>query len=489
MNLFSLFSNVHHQVVQGEDVEVENISIDSRKVIKGTVYFCIKGLTVDGHSYIEEVSSKGAVAVVVEEYQEDYPDITIIKVENVRKVLSSAASNFFNNSWENFNLIGVTGTNGKSSTIYFMEGILKEYGKKTGIIGTIETRVLDEIIDTGSNASTTPDTIELQATFKKMCDVNVDDVVMEVSSHALALNKVAGVTFEVAIFTNLTQDHLEFHGTMDNYLKEKAKLFNQCNWGIVNNDSDSSSYIVSNSNCKILTYSIDNESDLRAINIEYSNSGVKFDIEYDNHLEKFEILIAGRFSVYNALGTIGAALSMDIPLDIIKRGLKNTKLLPGRIQSIPNELGFSVYVDYAHTPDGLLNIISSIREFTKGRIITVFGCGGDRDSSKRPIMGKVAGENSDYCIITSDNPRKENPEKIADEVEVGIKETDCIFEKVIDREIAINLAIRIAKGGDTVIIAGKGHENYQVFSDTTIHFDDTEVAKEAVKNISLNIVH
>lgn len=484
MKMLSLFNNYKYEVIQGEDKEIQNLSISSNDIIKKTLYFCIKGLKVDGHKYIEEVVKKGASGIVVEDYQKEYiKGITFIKVDNVRRALSIAASNFYSNSWKGFRLVGVTGTNGKSSITYFMESILREYNKKVGLIGTIGNKVNNKSLDIKSATATTPESIELQKIFKRMKEEEIEAVVMEVSSHALQLEKLYGMNFEVGIFTNLTEDHLDFHNTLENYLKAKTKLFKMCNWGIINSDSDVAGSIIGNSNCKVITYGINNESDLKAINIEYKSTGVTFDIEYDNYLEHFEILIPGKFSVYNSLASIAGALAMDIPIEVIKKGLKNIKLIPGRMQKVNNNKGFLVIVDYAHTPDGLKNVISSVREFTKGAIITVFGCGGERDKIKRPLMGEIAGELSDQCIITSDNPRGESPEEIVCEIEKGILGTGCAYDIVMDREEAINLAINRVKKDDAVIIAGKGHESYQVLADKVIEFDDFEIAKKALEKL------
>ncbi len=484
MKLFDVMINTRYELIQGNNVEIKNVTIDSRCVTKGSMFFCIKGFHTDGHTYIKDAVKQGAVAIVVEELQNSYPEnIAVLKVENSREALAFAAANIYNKPSESFNLIGVTGTNGKTSTTYFMEAILKEYGEKTGIIGTVETRIGNESVDIHFATSTTPDTVELQKIFAKMRDENVKNVVMEVTSHALALNKVDGVRYKVGIFTNLTQDHLDLHKTMEEYKKTKAKLFKSCEYGIFNADDDSSEYMIKNSNCKAITYSIDKPSDLQATNVKFTENGIEFDLNVNGNVEKFVVNVRGKFTVYNVLGTIGGALAMHIPVEVIKNGLLKMNGVPGRIQNVKNDKGFNVIVDYAHTPDGLINILSSVREFTKGRLITVFGCGGDRDRKKRPIMGKIAGELSDYCIITSDNPRTENPQLILDEIEVGTKESNCKYEKIIDRKEAITKAIEISQKGDTVVIAGKGHENYQIFAEQTIHFDDCEVAEEALKNI------
>lgn len=482
MKLFNIINGISYDLVQGNnDLNIEYLSIDSRNIRKDTLFICIQGLHVDGHNYIEGAVSDGACAIVIDKDIANLPkNITVIKVNKSREALSYIASNFFNNPNKKLNLVGVTGTNGKTSTTYFMEAILRENDFKTGVIGTVETRINDEVVTIDFATSTTPDSIELQQILAHMEQKDVSHVVMEVSSHALELHKVDGFTFEVSIFTNLTQDHLDLHGTMENYKRAKSKLFAMSRNSVINIDDSVSDFMIQQSAGKVLTYSIEKDSDLKAINIVYSNVGVTFDIYYDNVLHKFEIPIPGKFSVYNALGVIGAAIALGISIDIIKNALSKLKGVPGRIQSIKNTKGLSVIVDYAHTPDGLENIIGAVRDFTKGKVITVFGCGGDRDKTKRPIMGEIAARMSNFCVITSDNPRTENPNIILDEIEVGVKTTSTDYTKIVDRKEAIKYAIDIATKNDSVIIAGKGHENYQIFANETIYFDDSQVAMEVL---------
>ena len=353
----------------------------------------------------------GASLIVCEDLEDFCIDdnVAILQVENTRKALAIIAKNFYNNPTKNINLIGVTGTNGKTSTTYFLEQILLEYKKTVGIIGTIEIRENGKKMEFDFSTSTTPDTIELNELFSTMVSDNIDNIVMEVSSHALELHKVGGCNFNIGIFTNLTQDHLDMHKSMENYLNAKSKLFGICKVGIINIDDKYAQDIIKNASCKVFTYSIEKESDLQAINIQYFMDRVTFDVKINDKVESFILNIPGRFSVYNALSVIGACLMQNIPIDIIKEGIKNIEGVPGRIQTIPNNKGFNVIVDYAHTPDGLDNIIKAVREFTKGRVITIFGCGGDRDRKKRPIMAEISANLSDYTIITSDNPRSEVP--------------------------------------------------------------------------------
>ena len=486
MILKELIKNLKYiKLIGNENIEISNLTIDSRKVKKGSMYGAIKGFNVDGHKFIKNCIENGASLIVCEDLEDFCIDdnVAILQVENTRKALAIIAKNFYNNPTKNINLIGVTGTNGKTSTTYFLEQILLEYKKTVGIIGTIEIRENGKKMEFDFSTSTTPDTIELNELFSTMVSDNIDNIVMEVSSHALELHKVEGCNFNIGIFTNLTQDHLDMHKSMENYLNAKSKLFSMCKIGIINIDDKYAQDIIKNASCKVFTYSIEKESDLQAINIQYFMDRVAFDVKINDKIENFILNIPGRFSVYNALSVIGACLMQNIPIDIIKEGIENIKGVPGRIQTIPNDKGFNVIVDYAHTPDGLDNIIRAVREFTKGRVITIFGCGGDRDRKKRPIMGEISANLSDYTIITSDNPRSEVPESIIDEIETGIKPITNNYEKITGRREAIYRGVSIAKANDSIIIAGKGHEDYEIFADKTIHFDDTEVAKEALEDL------
>ena len=486
MILKDLIKNLKYITLTGnENVQIDSLTIDSRKVGKNTMYCAIKGFNVDGHKFIKNAIDSGASLILCEDIEniEKNDNIAILQVENTRKALAIIAKNFYNNPTENINLIGVTGTNGKTSTTYFLEQVMIEHKKTVGVIGTIETRENGKKIDFEFATSTTPDTIELNELFKTMANDKIENIVMEVSSHALELYKVEGLKFNIGIFTNLTQDHLDMHKSMENYLKAKSKLFNMCNIGIINIDDEYADELIKNATCKIFTYSIEKESDLQAININYFMDKVTFDVKINDKLESFVLNIPGRFSVYNALGVIGASIMQNIPIEVIKEGIKNIKGVPGRIQTVPNNKGFNVIVDYAHTPDGLDNIIKAVREFTKGRVITIFGCGGDRDRKKRSIMGEISARLSDYTIITSDNPRSEVPEAIIDEIETGVLPITSNYEKITSRKEAIYKGVRMAKENDSVIIAGKGHENYEIFADRTIHFDDTEVAFEALEEL------
>lgn len=483
MTLYEILNGVNYTETQGGNVDITNITIDSRQVCEGSLFVCIKGLNVDSHDFIHEVIKCGAVAIVCEKMPKGIEsNISIIKVKNSRKALGLLASNFCGNPSSKMEMIGITGTNGKTSVTYFMEEVLKANGKLAGVIGTVGARLGDKQIDIPYKTSTTPDTIELHSIFQRMAQGEADCCVMEVTSHALVLQKVSGVHFEVGIFTNLTQDHLDFHKTFENYLKAKAELFKICKTGIFNADDSYCKKIINEATCEIVTYGIENEAKYRAFNVELLLTGVKFDVIINGKNIHFDIPVPGRFTVYNVLSVIAASIEMGISVDCVQNALRHIKGVRGRIENVENDKGFAVIVDYAHTPDGLDNIIRSVRDFTSGKIITVFGCGGNRDKTKRPIMGEIAGNLSDYCVITADNPRDEIPEATIDEVEVGMQKTTCPYEKIVDRKEAIKRAISLAKKGDSVIIAGKGHEDYQEFGNKLrVHFDDVEVAKEILK--------
>lgn len=483
MTLYEILNGVNYTETQGGNVEITDITIDSRQVCRGSLFVCIKGLTVDSHDLIGDVIASGAAAVVCEKMPKGIKsDVSIIKVKNSRKALGFLASNFYGNPSRKIEMFGVTGTNGKTSVTYFMEELLKASGRLAGVIGTTGARLGNSQIDVPYKTSTTPDTIELHRILGEMAKGGADCCVMEVTSHALALHKVSGIDFNIGIFTNLTQDHLDFHKTFDNYLKAKAELFKICMTGIFNADDSYCKRIIGEAACEIVTYGIENEAKYRAANVELLSGGVKFDVMIDGRSVHFDVPVPGRFTVYNTLAVIAAAVEMGISVTCVQAALNHIKGVRGRIESVANDKGFAVIVDYAHTPDGLDNIIRSVRDFTTGSVITVFGCGGNRDKTKRPIMGEIAGRLSDYCIITSDNPRNEAPETTIDEIEAGIKQTACAYEKVVDRKEAIRRAISLAKKDDSVIIAGKGHEDYQEFENKLrVHFDDVEVAKEILK--------
>ena len=455
--------------------EVDQIIYDSRIKTKHGLFIAIEGFQTDGHQYIGAAIENGAKVILVQKAIEIESDaITVIQTEDTRLAMALIATNAYGHPSKNFELVGVTGTNGKTSITFLLGQVLEAYHKKVGIIGTIENRIGNQILKA---ERTTPESVDLQRLFRKMADESVDAALMEVSSHALELKRTVGSQFKVGIFTNLTQDHLDFHKTMENYAKAKAKLFKCCEIGIVNMDSDMAHWMTEEATCKLVTYGMDKGADYSASNIVVSAAGVTYTLTCPEGTFKVSVPIPGRFTVYNTLAVIAAARSIGIPMTHIMDALAKVNGVPGRVQSFTSKNGYSVLVDYAHTPDGLENVLSTIKEFAKGRVITVFGCGGDRDRTKRPIMGRIAAQYSDRVIITSDNPRTEDPFQILDEVEIGVKELTSHYDKVESREKAIEVALKEASKEDVVLIAGKGHENYQILKDRIIHFDDCEVVK------------
>ncbi len=468
------------KLVKGnDDTIVSGVEIDSRKVTKDTMFVCIKGLTVDGHDYIKSAVENGASVIVVSD-EKSYDDIdaTIVLCENGRETLSLVASKFYGEPTNEFTLIGVTGTNGKTSTTYFAEQILRAIDKKTGVIGTTGALINGEAIEFSFETSTTPDAHQLQSVFSKMRDEKTEVVVMEVTSQGLDQKRVFGSNFDVGVFTNLTQDHLDYHGNMEEYFKAKCLLFDNSKNVVINIDDEYGKKICSLYR-NVFTISLNGEADLFASNIEYFGDGSTFDITYDGSTRNIRVNTPGKFTIYNILCAIGALIKIGVDFEKIVESVGTIKGVRGRIESIENDREIAVLVDYAHTPDGLLNICSSVREFTKGRVITVFGCGGDRDRTKRPIMADIASKLSDITIVTSDNPRTEDPNEIVREVASGVDKTKEHFV-IVDRAEAIRKAIEIAKKGDSVIVAGKGHEDYQIIGTTKIHFDDAEECKKAL---------
>lgn len=485
MKLSGLLENQTYKVLQGElDINIKGIANDSRKITNGFAFVALKGFEQDGHLYIGQAIQNGAGAIILEEranYEKEIPkEITVVEVDNGRVALAAMSNHFYNNPSSQFKLVGVTGTNGKTSTVFLINNVLEYLNRKTGLIGTIQNKINNRIIET---ERTTPESIELQQLFHEMAEANVNDVVMEVSSHALDLHRVDYTHFDVGVFTNLTLDHLDYHQTMENYKDAKAKLFTMCDVGIINIDDEVGQYMMEVGKCNsYITYSTkNNEATLYAFDIENQLAGVHFKVQYEDKVYEVAMETPGEFSVYNGLAAMGALLNLNVSIQQVIEGFRNNSQIKGRFQALKSPSGFTAIVDYAHAPDGLLNVLTSMKGFATQRIITVFGCGGDRDKSKRPIMGKIAGQYSDFCVITSDNPRTEVPETIIDEIEVGMKETTCEFIKMTDRKEGIRYGLSIAKPGDLVLVAGKGHEDYQIIGKVKHHFDDVEVIQEFYK--------
>lgn len=480
MRINNLLQNIPYTVLQGNDgVEVSGVSWDSRRVKPGSAFICVRGRNIDRHNFARQAAEDGAAVLVVDHQVYRIPrSITVIKVEDTRTALSEAASVFYNYPSKRFKLIGVTGTNGKTSVTWFIEQILRSGGKTTGIISTIENRIGEYKLNTLKINPTTPDPLELQASLNEMAEKGASHVIMEVTSSALSQNRVYGCDFDIGIFTNLTQDHLEEHGTMENYKNEKLKLFKMCRLGIINVDSPYSKDFIDGADCPVITYGVNNHADFMAEDIVCSQKDIEFTVRHGGESQRMHLNIPGRFNVYNALVAVSTCIQYGMTLREIAEGMEEIESVKGRFELITNTRGISVIVDYAHCPDALDNILNSVRELTEKKIILVFGCGGNRDKSKRPIMGEIAGKLADYSIITSDNPRKENPLNIIEDIERGIVHTKCKYDKLSDRKKAIFAALDMAQRGDTVLIAGKGHENYQIIGEKYMYFDDAEAVRE-----------
>lgn len=480
MKLYELLKDINYEIINGSiDIDIASISYDSRKVNENTMFVCINGANVNGHDYIKEAIKKGALAIVIEEeLQLKNEKITVIKVENSKMALASCANLFYKEPSKEINLVGVTGTNGKTTVIHYIKDILEANKKRTAIIGTLGYEFENKEASIKKINPTTPEALELQGLFREFIDKGAENVVMEVTSSALAKYRVEYCDFKVGVFTNLSQDHLDEHGTMENYKNEKIKLFKKCSLGVINLDDKVAEEIIGKATCKILTYGIKKDADIVAAEIEYKNDSVEFKVAFKEVSEKVKVNIPGKVTVYNTLAAIGACLGLGMNINDILSSLSNLRYVPGRLEMVKNNASKNVIVDYAHTPDALERLLMMARETTDGRLITVFGCGGDRDKTKRKIMGMAAGILSDYCIITSDNPRTEDPEKIIEDVEEGMENIKSTYEKVIDRRKAIEKGLKLLKGDDLLIIAGKGHEDYQIIGNEKIHFDDREVVKE-----------
>lgn len=482
MKLQELLKDVDTVSAKGSlDVEINGIVYDSRKTKKGNLFICVSGYTQDGHSYIDDALQKGAAAFIVEK------DVivlgaTMVKVQSSRTAMPILASNFYGNPTQKLRLIGITGTNGKTTTTYLIKSIMEANKQKIGLLGTISTQIGDKIF---VSSRTTPEALDLQSLFREMADNNIDYAVMEVSSHSLELGRVEGCNFKIGVFTNLTQDHLDFHKTIENYRNAKKKLFYMTNGMNIINIDDEHGRIIADELKKLetplITYGIDNKADITAKNIDITSKGVGFTIVTPEYEADLSIRIPGKFSVYNALAAASAAYAEGINKDVIKEGLSKVDNVPGRSEILKTDTPYTVIVDYAHTPDGLQNILASVKQYAKGRVITLFGCGGDRDREKRPIMGNIAGKMSDYCIITSDNPRSEEPIDIIRQAEAGIKSTSCDYICIENRRDAIKYALKMAKPDDIVLLAGKGHETYQVLKNRTIPFDERDIVAELLR--------
>lgn len=457
------------------DCEIVDVTQDSRLVEEGFLFVCIKGNTFDGHSVAKEMLEKGARAVVCER---DLGLENQIVVSDTREAYSVICANYFSNPAKKLKLIGLTGTNGKTTTTFLIKQILEGAGKRVGLIGTVQNMVCDDVYPA---KYTTPDAYELQRLFSLMVKADCEYCVMEVSSQALAQGRVNGLHFEIGAFTNLTQDHLDYHKTWENYFNSKRILFENSSIAVTNADDENGLKIVSGLNCKVVSYAVNtNNADYVAKNVKFKSNGVEYEL-VSELIGRVNCPIPGRFSVYNSLCAASIALTLGISFEEVLTAISKSNGVKGRIEVVPTDTDYTVIIDYAHSPDGLENIISSLREIAKKRIVTVFGCGGDRDRTKRPIMGKIAAELSDFCVVTSDNPRSENPSKIIEDILEGMKGVSTPYVVVENRREAIKWALEHAEKDDIILLAGKGHETYQILPTGTIHFDEREVVADILK--------
>jgi len=468
---------------KGEGPEITSIENDNRKVQKGSLFICIKGYTVDGHDFAESAVNNGAAAILAERPLD--LDVPVIVVNDTTRAMAVLANAFYGQPTKKLHLIGITGTNGKTTTSHLIEKIFADAGKKTGLIGTMYTKIADKTIET---KNTTPESLILQKTFQQMVDAGVSLAVMEVSSHALDLGRVHGCEYDVAVFTNLTQDHLDYHKTMEEYKRAKSLLFaqlgntidqNKPKFAVLNADDPASDMYSRSTAAHVITYGIDQKADLQAKNIQMTPKGTNFDLIIDSTIYPIQMQLIGKFSVYNVLASISAALVSGIGIKDVIRSIEGVEGVAGRFELVNADQDFTVIVDYAHTPDSLENVLKTIQHFAKKRVFVIVGCGGDRDRMKRPLMAQIACSMATDPIFTSDNPRSEDPLAILKEMEAGVQgET---YQVIPDRKEAIYTAVNQAAAGDVILIAGKGHETYQIIGNVVHDFDDRLVAREAIE--------
>jgi UDP-N-acetylmuramoyl-L-alanyl-D-glutamate--2,6-diaminopimelate ligase len=500
MKLGQLLEGIAIYDLEGDmEQEIKGLNYDSRKIQEGDLFVAIKGHALDGHDYIDDAVRNGAVALVAEEFKDHYGGLSKVRVPNSREALSKLAARFYDNPWEGMSIIGITGTNGKTTTAYILESILSNAGAVPGVIGTINSRFKGKIFP---SPVTTPESLDLMRIMREMADGGVTHVVMEVSSHALDQNRTGDCPFRTALFTNFSRDHLDYHNSMEEYFKAKSLLFRSLDQGggdretsaVINMDDPRGKELASISNATLLTYGLGREWDVRADNISADKNGLRAMLITPDGEAEIRSSLIGVVNIYNILAATAASLFLGIDLSAIAGGIGKLKKVPGRLELVENPKGLTVVVDYAHTPDALLKAMGTVRPITKGRLFTLFGCGGDRDKGKRYEMGLAAGKNSDIVVITSDNPRTEGPEAIVRQIEEGVKESGLTKSKFsssksieapayfveVDRHKAIEKTVLMANEDDLILIAGKGHEDYQIVGTKKVFFDDRyEVARAA----------
>jgi UDP-N-acetylmuramoyl-L-alanyl-D-glutamate--2,6-diaminopimelate ligase len=496
MKLRELLADWPGVTVEGSrEVEIAAVEHDSRTVVPGSLFVCIRGFRQDGHGFIAEAAARGAVAVVVEGDRATVgapPGMTVVRVRDSRVALAVAANRFFDNPSGSLRMIGVTGTNGKTTTTYLAEAILGAAGRTVGLLGTIEYRC-GAVTFPGER--TTPESSDLHSLLRRMSALGAWAAVMEVSSHSLALHRVEGCEFDVGIFTNLTQDHLDFHGSMHTYAEAKARLFQMLGRdrrkageaaAVLNADDPWTPFMAEATRARVIRYGISAEADLRVREMSLRLAGIRAVLESPWGALEIESALVGQHNLANILGAAGACLHLGVSRERVQEGVRNLRAVPGRFEKVEAGQPFGVVVDYAHTPDALERVLQFAREYATGRVITVFGCGGDRDRGKRPLMGEAAALLSDFVIVTSDNPRSEDPLAVIADIQAGVNTVSAggkRHDTIADRREAITAALARAREGDLVVIAGKGHETYQILRDRTIPFDDRVVAREALTRL------
>ncbi len=477
MKLSELFRDTG---VTGPEMEIAGITCDSRRVEPGWAFVCIEGTAADGHRFADKAVQAGAT-VVVAQRELNLPGVCQLRAQNTRRVWALMCANWFGRPAEKLHMVGVTGTNGKTTTTCMLKGILEACGHKVGLIGTIQNMIGDRVLPAGH---TTPDPYDLQSMLAIMVAEGCGYAVMEVSSHALDQDRVEGCIFDVGVFTNLTQDHLDYHKTMENYLAAKKRLFSLCRYGIINADDPWAARLTEDLPCPFDTYSAkDDAADYTAHEIRQRPDGVDFELVGTGIIGRVRLGIPGLFSVYNAMAAAVCALRLGLPFDRVIGALSAVKGVKGRAEIVPTGRDFTVIIDYAHTPDGLENICSTMKACGKGRLVVLFGCGGDRDRGKRPQMGRIAAKWADFMVVTSDNPRTEEPAAIIRDILAGLEGTDTPYVVVENRVEAIHWAIAHAQPGDILLLAGKGHETYQVLKSGVIHLDEREIVAEALATL------
>lgn len=485
LRLKNIIEDVEYGFIKGDiNHEITGIEHDSRRISQGNIFIAIDGYTVDGHEFIDEALKNGASCIVVEKdiYIENN-DIALIKVEDTTKALAEFSSLFYKEPSKELELIGVTGTNGKTSITYLIKSIFEAEKSKMGIIGTMGSIIDNKLVD---NKNTTPDSLIIQKYLRNMADSQTEYCLMEVSSHALDMNRVKNMEFQVGIFTNLSEEHLDYHKTMENYFRSKLKLFNMTKkYNIINIDDDYGKRIMDEveNNIPIVTYGLDEKSDVYAKDITYHTKGVDFILNSPVGKIPISLNLLGEFSVYNTLAAVACGIVYDIDLSTIKKGIESVTGIKGRFEIVPIEEDFGVIIDFAHTPDGLEKVLTTIDQFAEGRKIVVFGAGGNRDKTKRPIMGETVAKHADLSIVTSDNPRFEDPDSIIEDVLVGVKKAEGKYIAITDRKEAIKYALLNAKPKDTILLAGKGHEIYTIIKDDIIPFDEKNIVLDILEDV------